>query len=69
MYEVYIWVPTKGWKLVRRTRSRDTAVSVAHDFEPLEVKIRTPSGDACFGGVLCMPDYSIPAPVNTLDNL
>lgn len=56
MYEIYVWVPTKGWKLVRKHRDADKARESANDFLPLEVKVcNTRTGRSWHGGALCMP--------------
>jgi len=49
MYEVFVWVPGKGWKLVKRSRSRDAALRVADSWQPLEVKLRTPEQSPHWG--------------------
>jgi hypothetical protein len=32
-------VPTKGWKLLKRTKMRSKALEAAWEFEPLEVRV------------------------------
>lgn len=39
MYEVFVWVPSKGWKLLRRTSNLRDAIDKAVEFTPLEVKL------------------------------
>jgi hypothetical protein len=58
MYEVYLWVPTKGWKLLVRTRSCRKAVEKALVFRPLEVKMSTPSGINYYEGYAHNGDFS-----------
>lgn len=61
MWEVFVWVPTKGWKRISRTRSRKVAISRALDFVPLEVKLRDQNGRTWCSGQLHMPDQNVPA--------
>ncbi len=72
MWEVFIWVPTKGWKLVKSTPDKRRAVEVAKEFEPLEVKVSGgPHGDGrvAWGGKVCKVDYDTPCAPNNLDEL
>ncbi|HEY7310463.1 MAG TPA: hypothetical protein VH643_13950 [Gemmataceae bacterium] len=39
VYEAFVWVPTKGWKLLKRTKLRSKALEAAWEFEPLEVRV------------------------------
>lgn len=38
-YEVFVWVPSKGWKSIMRTRIQQKAIKLAMEFVPLEVKL------------------------------
>jgi hypothetical protein len=60
MCNVYVWVPTKGWKLVRRVRGEERAVALAQEFEPLEVTVSSPSrGRFYYGGKICTVDHDL----------
>ncbi len=50
MYEIFVWVPTKGWKLVAKHSDNLSAYEHAREFEPLEVMVANPSGQHFFGG-------------------
>jgi len=54
MYDVYVWVPSKGWKKLLSTRDEVKALRKAAEFLPLEVKVRYPSdlGRVIYGGIL-----------------
>lgn len=42
MYEVMLWVPTKGWKLIRKFRTLDKARECRDEFLPLETRLSGP---------------------------
>lgn len=55
MFEVFVWVPSKGWKLVYKTKDQKKATERALEFVPLEVKLSTPSGRSYHSGVCHTP--------------
>lgn len=58
MYNVHIWIPTKGWKRVGRARTEERAIEIAKEFDPLETMISSPGkGRVYHGGYVAMPDY------------
>lgn len=59
MYKVNLWVPTKGWKLVKRTRTEAEALAFARSLLPLEVKVQYPGqyGKTLRGGRLHVGNY------------
>ena len=60
MYQLFVWVPTKGWKLIKGSQDRDKLVKLADELEPLETKIlNTSTGSSTYGGRLCMPNYEL----------
>lgn len=63
MYKVSLWVPTKGWRLVKRTRTEAEALAFARSLLPLEVKVQYPGqyGKTLWGGRLCEPNYNVAA--------
>ena len=73
-YIISIWVPTKGWKVIKNARiSSKSALRIAASFEPLEVKVICDRGDrgrqVFFGGCVCQPDHTVPAPIRSLDQI
>lgn len=72
MWEVFVWVPTKGWKLVKKFMRKDhrKATAFALQFVPLEVKLVSPSGRTWQSGYCHVPltndDWSI---VGRLDQI
>jgi hypothetical protein len=66
MFELHVWVPTKGWKPARRFKTEQNAVEMAREFEPLEVKVSSKNGRTYYGGSYCTVDHSIPPVENTL---
>lgn len=60
MHELFIWAPTKGWKLIKRNRVRSKLVELATELEPLETKISSPNGRQSWAGRLCLPDFNTP---------
>ncbi len=59
MFEVFVWVPTKGWKIVLKTKNGSAAREAFDAFQPLEVKLCENSRPVDFGGVLCQPQYDL----------
>lgn len=55
MFEVFVWVPSKGWKLVLRTKNQRKAIETALEFAPLEVKLSLPNGGERFSGRCHIP--------------
>ncbi len=68
MWELFLWVPGKGWKLIRKFRLRDKAVDAAVTFEPLEVKLTDPAGRSYYGGVCHSPLEGCPYTI-TIDRM
>lgn len=62
MYEVFLWVPSRGWKLITRTKNKHTAARTALNFVPLEVKLRLPDGRSLVSGgvaeIMAVPHLS-----------
>jgi hypothetical protein len=55
MFEVFLWVPSKGWKSLLRTRIFAKAYARAHEFLPLEIKLSCPDGRSLPGGNTHVP--------------
>jgi hypothetical protein len=51
MYEVFVWVPSKGWKKILGTKSQRKAVERALEFTPLEVKLTDGQGRMWCSGI------------------
>lgn len=60
MNDLFVWVPTKGWKLVRKFKRLDDAIEAAKEFLPLEVKVTAKTGRSYYGGRLQLTDYNTP---------
>lgn len=69
MWEVFVWVPTKGWKSVLRCRKAEAAVEKAREMEPLEVKVVAPYGRSYHCGKVVMVDHSSTPCADTLIGL
>ena len=52
MYEVWLWIPTKGWKTIVRTKNEQKAIEMALTLVPLEVRLLTPEGRSYYSGIL-----------------
>ena len=66
MNSVWVWVPSKGWKLVRSFRQLLAAIDCAEELEPLEVKVTTKTGQAYYGGKVVMVDATLIPAARTL---
>ena len=66
MYEIFVWVPSKGWKLLRKCKEKAKAIALAREWEPLEVMVRSPSGTRRYAGILHLPSHNVKY-VDTLD--
>lgn len=69
MFQLYIWVPTKGWKWVRKSSNPKFIKALAENFLPLEVKVVSPKGHDYYAGRMCMPVEGSPMVPNTLEAL
>ena len=58
-YKVFVWVPTKGWKLVGAHTDPSDALIQAIEFTPLEVKIAHLDGTPYHGGKLAIINYDL----------
>lgn len=59
MYRVSIWVPTKGWKLIGKKRALVSAITLAEQFEPLQVQVESPDDSTYWGGVYHESRYDV----------
>jgi hypothetical protein len=50
MNEVYLWVPSKGWKKILSTKSLRKAIATALEFVPLEVRLQDKDGRSWSSG-------------------
>lgn len=69
MYDVFVWVPTKGWKLIRKVKTAQAAYDLANEFLPLEVKVSCPNGRTFQAGSVHTIMPEITEWKNTLDGL
>ncbi len=60
MFEVFVWVPTRGWKLVGRYKTEEKAVERAEEFDPLETRLSRPSGPTTYAGRGVEVDFDRP---------
>ncbi len=53
MFEIFIWVFSKGWKRVAKQRTAQGAYNTAFDFLPMEVKVTSPGRITSYYGGQC----------------
>jgi len=54
MFELFIWVPTKGWKLIKKSKDAENLKELQRQLEPLETKLQG-KNFVEWKGKLCMP--------------